>query len=104
MKRAAKTVLIGVLSLGSAHAAQGDAASGEIGPQSGKRLDKVAAVQPGQTAGKTSRSAQGRKSNRAGRRGNAGKTEPVAKEKQDGVTENPPDSTEQPVQLKGVRG
>ncbi len=104
MKRAAKTVLIGALSLGSAHAAQPDAASDATGPQAGKGLDKVAAVQSAQAAGKASRAAQGRKSNRAARRDNEGKTDPVAKDKQDGETEDPSDSTEQSVQLKGVRG
>lgn len=98
MKRA-KTVLIGVLALGSAHAAQPDAAG-----QQGKGLDKVAAVQSAQTAGKISRAAQGRKSNRAAKRDNEGKADPVAKEKQDGETESPSDSAEQSVQLKGVRG
>jgi len=104
MKRAAKTVLIGVLSLGSAHAAQHDAAAGVTGPQAGKGLNKVAAVQSAQAAGKTSRATQGRKSNRADKRDNEGKTDPVAKDKQDGATENSSHSTEQSVQLKGVRG
>jgi hypothetical protein len=104
MKRAAKTVLIGALSLGSAHAAQHDAAAGVTGPQAGKGLDKVAAVQSAQAAGKTSRGTQGRKSNRAAKRDDEGKTDPVAKDKQDGATEDQSDSTEQSVQLKGVRG
>jgi hypothetical protein len=104
MKRAAKTVLIGALSLGSAHAAQHDADSGVTGPQAGKGLNKVAAVQSAQAAGKTSRAAQGRKSNRAAKRDNEGKTDPVAKDNQDGATENASDTTEQSVQLKGVRG
>ncbi len=104
MKRAAKTVLIGVLSLGSAHAAQHDAESGVTGPQAGKGLNKVAAVQSAQAAGKTSRAVQGRKSNRAAKRDNEAKADPVAKDNQDGATENPSNSTEQSVQLKGVRG
>ena len=104
MKRAAKTVLIGALSLGSAHAAQHDAASGVKGPQTGKGLEKVAAVQSAQAMGKTSRAAQGRKTNRAAKRENEAKADTVAKEKQDDATENPPDSTGQSVQLKGVRG
>lgn len=104
MKRAAKTVLIGALSLGSAHAAQPDAAAGVTGPQAGKALDKVAAVQSAQAAGKTSRATQGRKSNRAAKRDNEAKADTVAKDKQNDVTEDPSDSTEQSVQLKGVRG
>lgn len=104
MKRAAKTVLIGALSLGSAHAAHHDAASGVTGPQTGKRLEKVAAAQSAQAAGKTARAAQGRKSNRAAKRENDAKADTVAKDKQDDATENPPDSTGQSVQLKGVRG
>jgi hypothetical protein len=104
MKRAAKTVLIGALSLGSAHAAQPDAAAGVTGQQGGKGLHKVAAVQSAQAAGKTSPVLQGRKSNRTARRDNEAKADPVAKEKPDDATETPSDSTEQSVQLKGVRG
>jgi hypothetical protein len=98
MNFAMRVMLLGGMLLSGAYAAEQDIASGIVSPQQGKVQDKVATtVRQGTASGKTARMAHKKTK------------KPVAAEKpevpkQDSMIVNPVDSTEQSVQLRGVRG
>ncbi len=84
MKRAVRVAMLGMLLQGSAHAA-------EPGAAAEPSLNKGSVVQS---------APQAKKKNKAG----AFKVGPKAKKKQDSMMESPAESTDQSVQLRGVRG
>lgn len=95
MKIAAVGMLLGAMLAGSAQAA-------ESGVPAAPLLSNES-VQAAPSPTKKSKSLQSRKAKSSGKAG-ATKAGPKAKQKQDSVTETPAESTDQSVQLKGVRG
>ncbi len=96
MKRKAKVAILGMLLQGGAHAAAQSA------PAAAPTLDKAPTqaelVQQAVVSGKKSKTARNKK---AAPQPEKGKPEPA---KQDAATETPAESSEQGVQLRGVRG
>lgn len=94
MKRTVRLAILGTLLQGSAHAAQPSASAK---PSLGK--EPITHSVP--AAEKKTRVARSKKTKT---RIATEKVDPQAKAKQDNVTETPPGSIEQSVQLRGVRG
>ena len=97
MKRAVKLAIVAAMIQGSAHAAEKAVTSDAAAREGGK---KVATVQHATRSVKQVRMA-GRKT---GKPAKSERAVPETMVKQQEVTETPPDSEAQTIQLKGVRG
>lgn len=95
----ARMMLLGCMALGSAYAAGQGVASSTALPQS-QGQEKVAAIQQEQSVGVKSKTVHKKVNKPIG----AEKVEPKATGKQDNATETPFESSDQSVQLRGVRG
>jgi hypothetical protein len=91
MKLAVGVLLLGATLAGSAHAV-------ESGAPAAPTLGKDPVTQAPLSATKKSQAVQGRKAKPSR------KAAPKAKKKLDSMTETPPDSADQSVRLRGVRG
>jgi len=94
MKIVVVLMLLGAMVAGGAYAAAVPAEPS---------LSKDKSVQAAPSTTKKSKSMHGRKPKASGKAG-AAKADLKAKQKQDSVTETPPESADQSVQLRGVRG
>lgn len=96
MKRKVSLAILGTMLQGNAHAAESSAIAEPS--LSKERLSYSAPATEKKT--QAVRGKQAKPKTRVG----AVKVDPQAKVKQDGVTETPPGSIEQSIQLRGVRG
>jgi len=96
MKRTVRLAILGTMLQGTAHAAEPNSTA-----EPSLARDKVAHSTP--AADKKARVVRSKKHKPKTRTG-AVKADPQANVKQDAVTETPPGSIEQSIQLRGVRG
>jgi hypothetical protein len=96
MKRTVRLAILGTMLHGSAHAA-------EPGSTAEPLLGKERVSHSAPSAEKNTRAVRGKKAKPKIKIA-AEKIDPQAKVKQDSVTETPPGSIEQSIQLRGVRG
>ncbi|OIR08611.1 hypothetical protein GALL_94050 [mine drainage metagenome] len=96
MKRKVGLAVLGLMLHGNVHAAEPNASAA---PSLNK--EPVASTVP--SADKNAKAVRGKKS-KARTNASSDNADPKAKVKQDAVTETPPGSIQQSVQLKGVRG
>lgn len=96
MKRAVRVVaILGAMLQGGAHAAE---QSATVEPSLEKAQKKVAIAQQAPSLGKKAKSVQSKT------KSSKGSADAVANERHEGVAETLSDTTEQSIQLKGVRG
>jgi hypothetical protein len=95
MKRVARLAILGMVLQGSAHAAEPGAAAEPL-------LNKGSVVHSAPQVTKKNKSLLTKKAKHSGKVG-AAKVDPKVK-KQGSMTESPAESTDQSVQLRGVRG
>lgn len=96
MKRTVRLALLGTMLHGTAHAAEPVAAGSHS-------LGKEPVAHSVPSAAKKTRAEQGKRAKHKGKAG-AKKVDSQAKVKQDVVTETPPGSIDQSIELRGVRG
>jgi len=95
MKRTVRLAILGAMLHGSAHA---DEQSETAKPALDKAQKNVTVVQQKTVASKKAKTTRGKKMSAKV------KPDPILKQNQDATTETAPDSIEQSVHLKGVRG
>jgi hypothetical protein len=96
MKRKVGLAILGVMLHGNAHAAEPNAPAEPS-------LNKGALARPVPSTDKSAKTVRGKKA-KAKSNASSDNADPKANVKQDAVTETPPGSIQQSVQLKGVRG